>query len=113
MGKRFKRTYTLEEFAKEVLYLIHEKNGHGIHSLFDKNYIGSCPCAEGILNIEGVEYRIITHCWRQERGCCTLEVQARKNKNKDKVVSLLLKALNKTDWYGEYELVKLSDKENE
>ena len=111
--KRFKGTYTLEEFTKEVLYLIREHSGYGIHALFDRDYFGSCPCAEGTLKIEGTEYHISTHCWRSGESpgdCCVLKVRARKNKNKDKVIALLLEALDETDWYGKYKLSKLNNK---
>jgi len=111
---KFKRTYTMEEFEKEVLYLIRENDGNGIHSLFDKDFMGSCPCASGKLRIEGVEYDIKTHCWKSgisKNGGCTFEVKAKNNKNKQKVISLLKEALDATNWYGEYTLLEDVDKE--
>ena len=110
---KFRRAYTMEEFEKEVLYLIRENDGYGIHSLFDKNFMGSCPCASGKLRIDGVEYEIKTHCWKSDmskNGSCTFEVKVKNNKNKQKVISLLKEALDATNWYGEYTLLEDTNK---
>lgn len=100
-----KHTYTLEQFKKEIYYLINENNGYGVHQLFDKDWIGSCPCGHGYLTIDGIKYLIDTQCWRVGDRNCTLKVSGRATKSKKEIIKLLKMALDKQDWYGEYKVI--------
>lgn len=96
----------MEQFKKEIYYLINENNGYGVHQLFDKDWIGSCPCGHGYLIIDGVKYPIHTQCWRVTAGNgCTLEVDGRSTKKKKEIIKLLKMALDKQEWYGEYTVI--------
>jgi hypothetical protein len=92
----------MEQFKKEVYYLIHEYQGYGMQAFFDKDFDGSCPCAWGYLVIDGIRYDIHTSCWRVGNGNCTLEVKCKDSKNRAEVIKILKMALDKQDWYGEY-----------
>lgn len=99
-----KHTYTLEQFKKEIYYLYHESNGYGVHQLFDTDFEGGCPCANGYLIIDKVRYDIDTHCWRGI-GHNTLKVRGGRGKKRQEIIDLLKLALDKQDWYGEYEVI--------